>query len=221
MPPGRRRAYLPGVNRYTTVAALAATVFLLGAAGLPADVLVARAPDPAGGLATSSWSGPTEATPSDTFTYASFQLGQNSTITEVRWRGGYAHGRDHAPVTNFLVSFYSSTAGDTEPFANNPILEETFVSQYFTPDNAEETPAGVFGGIEMYDYRVALPQPVPLLADVKYWVKIAAVQPSDPDWGLAVAAGGGSHYVFRLGEWFFKPLPGDVAITLESGETPS
>jgi len=151
----------------------------------------------------------------DVYVYDDFTLGAAVGITEVRWRGGYAHGPMHEPVTDFWITFYASTANDTQPLAQNPHISEACLASYQIGGNGEETAVGRFGATMLYDYRCVLPAPFAVAANTKYWIRIEALQPTTADWGIASATGGdGSHYRFTVGNMLFAAVPGDAAFTL-------
>ena len=122
---------------------------------------------------------------SDFYAYDSFIVASNVPISEVRWRGGYAHGAMYSSnAWNFTITFFESIAGGSQPHVTNPQLPEFYLAKYTVGNGAGETPAGTFGGIAMYDYDYVLPTPFQATAGVKYWIRIEASQIGQPDWGL-------------------------------------
>jgi len=74
---------------------------------------------------------------------------------------------------------------------------------------------GVVGGIAMYSYRFVLPSPFQVSPDTLYWIRIEGIQPTYPDWGIAVGTGGnGGHIRFSTGMAMFQAAPKDAAFTL-------
>jgi hypothetical protein len=195
--------------------ALSALLLCLGARPLEARSFVfGRVPSPDGGMFPSSFVSP-DGTDSDSYVYDSFVLEEDAFIGQVRWRGGYAFGGAYGAVNGFLITFYASTAGETQPLVTNPILPEVYLAHYVIDGDAGETPAGTFGGVAMYDYSVVLPTPFRAVDDLTYWIRIEAIQSGYPDWGIAAAAvEGGTHYRFQTKTMTFGFEPGDTAFSL-------
>lgn len=176
-------------------------------------------PSPSGGLYHSSWWDP-DGSDYDQYVWDGFILGSNEGITEVHWRGAYdpAYFGSGGPVIDFTVEIWSSIQGGSQPdigsvFAPNPLV------QYDVGGNAGQTPAGVFGGVTMYDYTFTLPTPFQATAGTKYWVQIEAWQHGIPDWGIAVGTAGDGHYFRRIanvGDIFFQLVPGDAGFSLRN-----
>jgi hypothetical protein len=182
-----------------------------GAATLP----YVQAPTTTGALFPSSFVSPA-GSDADEYAYDDFTLGVASSITEVRWRGGYAHGAAHEPVSDFWITFYASTANNSQPLTQNPHVGEACLASYTVGGNAGETSVGTFGATAMYDYSYVLPAPFAVAANTKYWIRIEALQATTADWGIASATGGdGSHYRFTVGNMMFAAVPGDTAFTLQ------
>ncbi len=176
--------------------------------------LYQQEPAPAGGLIASSFVSP-GGTDADAYAYDSFVLGASDSIKEVRWRGGYSAGAAYGRATDFWITFYASTANDTQPLANNPHLAETYLAHHVVGGNAGETTAGTVGGVAMYDYAFVLPTPFAATANTKYWLRIEAVQGTYPDWSIAKAVDrGGTYYRFLVGSMMFATVPGDTAFLL-------
>ncbi len=210
------------MKRITAAACIGAAFLSFAVASVGAQgVAIARSPDPTGVLIPSSWVGPRTPTDTDTFAYASFSLVAPGKVTGIRWRGGYAGGDERNRVVLFLITIYGSTTLDTEPFANNPYLEQTYEASYNTGGNADETPAGTASAVPMYDYRYEFSPPFEARANTRYWVKIEAVQVADPNWGIAAATGTGGYYRYMTSMDTFVPLPGDIAFSLLEGEAPA
>ncbi len=81
--------------------------------------------------------------------------------------------------------------------------------------NANETPAEVLGGVQMYSYRYTLPASFQAAAQTKYWIQIEAYQHgAAPDWGLAKATGGDGQYFRRIAGPTYQIVAGDAAFAL-------
>ena len=173
--------------------------------------------DGSGTIMKSAWYAP-DGLDGDVYVYDSFVLGTSQTITEVHWRGGYTNfksGAGQSPVYNFTVSIYGPGLVDSEPAF-------TSLVQYDVGGNANETPAGTFGGTPMYDYSFVLPTAFHATAGTKYWMQIEAWQGLTPfyywppDWGFASATGGnGSHFEIIIG----GTAAGGNARVIRSGDT--
>ena len=164
-----------------------------------AGVVFSYPPSPSGGLVASSWVDP-NGTDADMYAYDDFTLASTTAITEVDWRGGYIYGAAYGHAFDFSITFYDSIAGGSQPLCTNPQLPEIYLAYYMVGGTAGETPAGVFGGTPMYDYRFVLPTPFQAVAGHKYWVRIEGFQPTYPDWALSVGTGGdGQHFNFSTG----------------------
>lgn len=197
-----------------------AAVLLVLSAQADAEVLYQQPPDPNGGFYHSSWWDP-DGSNYDEYVWDRFSLALDADIDTVEWRGTYdpAYG-GATPVVNFTIAIYASIAGGSQPDFSRPPLVE-----YETGDNAGETFAGTFGGLNMYDYRFALPVAFHALAGVRYWVEFEGWQHGFPGWSVARAASGdGFHFRCQHltagaedqpppGCWFTAPS-GDVAFKL-------
>ncbi len=134
-----------------------------------------------GGLIPSAWVSP-GGSDGDAYAYDSFVLGDDTSVREVRWRGGYATGASYGHVTDFTITFYASAANDTQPNCTNPHLSETnYLASYQVGGNAGETVFENVGGTTMYDYAFVLPTPFQASAGTKYWLRIEALQRSLAD----------------------------------------
>ena len=195
-----------------------AALFVLAGASLGslayADVVFTYPHNGTGALIASSWVFE-NGSDADMYAYDDFTLNASQTITEVRWRGGYGYGAPYGRVFNFSITFYESIAGGYQPHCNNPQLPEIYLAWYDVGGNAGETPAGVFGGVSLYDYSYVLPTPFTAAAGTKYWVRIEGYQSVYPDWGLAVGTGGdGRHFAFSTGAAQFFFASGETAFAL-------
>jgi len=186
---------------------------------MPSAVVYSQPPNPNGGLYQSSWWSPDESS-YDMYVWDNFTLDTAQGITDVQWMGGYdpARGGSGGPVSDFTIAFYSSTAGDTQPDIVNPPLVH-----YQTGGNADETPAGQFGGVMMYNYTFTLPAPFQAEAGTRYWVYIVSPQPNIPDWGITKGTGGdGLHFRrFHQDGDVYQIASGDGVFTLLANSTSS
>ncbi len=197
--------------------ALLAAVALLSPL-VRAGQVFAKLPSPAGGVNASSWVAP-DGSDSDMYAWDDFTLPLTQAVTEVRWRGGYALGAPFGAATDFRVSFFASIAGGSQPLIvalPEHESQEITLGTFHTLNNAGETLVGVFGGVSMYDYRFVLPSPVVLAGGEKYWFRVVASQVGYPDWGMATASGGGSHFRYSTGMAMFQNVPNDMAFSLHA-----
>lgn len=150
------------------------------------------------------------------YRFEKFTLATTANISELRWRGGYVGNNQAAnPVVEFIIKIYTSTANGFYPDLANPHLKK-----YTVTGNANETAAGVFGGVQMFDYSVTLPTSFQATAGVGYWIQIEASQYGYPlTWGHATGAGGNNAHYRRLGNSYYSGS-GDLALTL-SADLPS
>lgn len=137
-------------------------------------------------------------------------LAATTDISAIRWRGGYIGNNPAAnPVAEFIIKIYGSTANGFYPDLANPYLKK-----YTVTGNANETPAGVTGGTQMFDYSVTLPTSFTATADTGYWFQIEASQYGYPlTWGHATGSGGNNAHYRRVGNSYYGGS-GDLAITL-------
>lgn len=195
------------------------TLVLALAASARAGEVYSKPPSAAGGVNPSSWVAP-NGSDSDMYAWDDFTLPTTQTITEVRWRGGYALGAPYGHVTDFRISFFDSIAGGFQPLiVALPEHEdqEITIATFHTGNNASETPAGVFGGIAMYDYRFVLPAPVTLTGGVKYWFRAVASQPVYPDWGMCSSpVGDGGYFRYSTGLHMFHDMSNNLSFSLHA-----
>lgn len=164
----------------------------------------------------------------DQFVWDSFSVPTAQAITEIRWRGGYEPAKAYwgGQITNFRVSIYGSILGNFQPYlgAQYPWTPVTLIA-YDTGDNAGETSAGMFNGVEMFDYHFVLPTVFQAAAGVVYWVQIEADEVNGiPDWGLAAGAGGNGSYFRRVpnaADFYFQMISGDAAFSLVTSDGPT
>ena len=200
---------------------LLAPLALVALSAVPthAGEVFAKPPTPGGGVNSSSWV-PEDGTDSDTYSWDEFTLAETQTITEVRWRGGYALGAPYGHAFDFRVSFFDSAANGFQPVLTafpSHESQETVIATFHTNNAAGESFAGVSGGVVMYDYRYTLPTPVTLQGGVKYWFRVVASQPIYPDWGMATGTGGnGVHFRYSTGTTMYQNWPHDLAFSLHA-----
>lgn len=205
--------------RMWTVLWMLALLGLVGGAALAQVVVYSQPPDPAGGQYKSAWFDP-DGLDDDAYVWDSFTLEANTALTEVRWRGAYTNylsGAGKAPVYRFKVSIYASNVTGFEPDVTHPPLVK-----YTVDTNCGETPAGMAGGVAMYDYQFTLPSAFQAAGGVKYWLQIEASQGLTPvyhwppDWSIAKGTGGNGAHFRRVGGTggMFHSISGDCALTL-------
>lgn len=208
-------SFRPSLARLSSATVLA----VLLAASANAGEVYSKPPSATGGVNASSWVSP-DGSDSDMYAWDDFTLPTTQTITEVRWRGGYALGAPYGRATDFRVSFFDSVAGGFQPLiVALPEHEdqEITIATFHTGDGAGETPAGVFGGIAMYDYHFVLPTPVTLTAGVKYWLRVVAAQPVYPDWGMCSSpVGDGSYFRYSTGLHMFHNISHNLSFSLHT-----
>ncbi len=122
------------------------------------------------------------------FVWDDFTLATTHTITEVDWIGGAV-----APATavdDFQVSFYTSTANNTQPYVFSPLVSYMgggAISRVFYGSHLLN---------QFNSYAFTLPTPFTATGGEKYWVQIEAYQATGPDWGIATGTGGnGKHFL--------------------------
>lgn len=189
-----------------------------------ASVVFNQAHNGGGTLHKSSWY-PPDGLDGDVYCWDNFTLASNTAISEIHWRGGYEYhpaGTGQAPVFEFEVAIYRSIATGTQP----DVGAGGRLVRYFVGGNAGETPAGVFGGVALYDYVFVLPSPFQAAAATPYWVQIVASQgvasPSfAPDWGLAVGTGGNNYHFRKITGGNYQAPPQDLAFALSASDAPA
>ena len=200
---------------------LSALLALLLASPVHASIVFVQPHDGSGTLHKSSWY-PPDGLDGDAYCWDNFTLASSRAITEVHWRGGYEFhpsGSGQSPVSDFEVSIYRSIPAGTQP----DLGVGGRLVQYFVGGNAGETPAGVFGGVQMFDYAFVLPSPFPATGGTPYWVQVeasqGAVAPSyAPDWGFATGTGGNNaHFRKITGGTYQAPLQ-DLAFSLAASD---
>lgn len=202
------------------------SLILLAAAQSQAGVLFEQAHTGTGALLTSSRYQP-NGTDYDQFVWDSFSVPTAQAVTEIRWRGGYNPQMAYwgGNLVNFRVSIYESTPGLSQPHLGPgyPGTPATLVA-YDTGNKAGETSAGIFGGVEMFDYHFALPIVFQAQAGKLYWVQIEAEFTNGlPYWGFATGTGTGSHFrrVAGQADFYFQNAPGDAAFSIITSDGPT
>jgi hypothetical protein len=191
---------------------------LIASTAARADVLYIQPFDPAGGFYRSSHWDPDDSD-YDHYVWDAFRLDQNAVITEIHWRGCFDPSflGMGGPIRNFRIAIHTSTAWDTQPNVVDPPMLD-----FFAGGNANETPVGPVGGVQMYEYWIALPTPFRATRNRKYWVQIEGQQWGIPDWALAKGTGGdGGHFRAIAGSTLvqspsltYQMMSGDTAFSL-------
>ncbi|MCX6878554.1 MAG: hypothetical protein NTW21_32780 [Verrucomicrobia bacterium] len=204
---------------------LAATLLLLAAGGTQAGLIYDQPATGTAALLASSRYAP-NGTDYDQYVWDAFSTPTAQALTEIRWRGGYnpAMASVGGDIVNFKVSIYESTPGLSQPYLGPlyPVSPATLAS-YDTGDKAGESSAGVFGGVQMYDYHFVLPTVFQAAAGKQYWLQIEAEQQNGlPDWGFATGTGDGMYFRRVAGgaDFFFQSLSGDAAFSIMAGDGP-
>ncbi len=158
------------------------------------------------------------ATDYDQYVWDDFTLKATSVITQINWRGEYQYNAvgpyGPFPITDFVVSLYTSTAGGWQPDVINPAMLE-----YIVGGTANEDPPWTNGYPiqSFHDYKFTLPTPFTVEAGIKYWLQIEGVQPGPADWGL-VGGSNGTGVIFiaqpGIGDFQFFRIGADTAFTL-------
>lgn len=196
---------------------ITALSLLIGSANLSfgQTVLYDKMTDSTTGILTSSWLAP-DGTDYDTYTWDDFTFQGESTINEVRWRGGNSTNGPGG-ITGFTIRFYESIGGGFQPKITQRPESETsldYLKGYRVNGIANETP---IPGTSLFEYRYTLPTSLTLPGNTKYWVKICADMDKLPFWGLATTAsplGDGSCFRFFTGSSQFHYWTGDTAFQL-------
>lgn len=173
-----------------------------------------------GGFYQSSWWDP-DGSDYDQLTWDSFKLTNTTAITEIQWRGTFdpSHFGMGGPVVDFTVAIYGDIANGYQPNITAPPL-----IRYQVGGNAGQTPAGMFGGVTMYDYSFTLPSPFQAAANSNYWVLIEGWQHGIPDWALALGTGGNGSCFRRtagMADMRFYTASGETAFNLLDSGAPS
>jgi hypothetical protein len=196
-----------------SVVSILATIIVT--AGANAQTVIYEQPHANNGtIYHSSWWDP-DGSPYDAYVWDGFILASDTAVTEIHWRGGFdpAYFGSGGPVLKFTIEIWSSIQpGQSQPdigsvFAPNPMRH------YVVTGNCNQTPAGSFGGVAMYDYRYTLPTAFQAVAGMKYWVKINAWQHGVCDWGLAAGTGGDGYYFRKLQDYSYQTVSGDAAFS--------
>ncbi|MEQ1851157.1 MAG: hypothetical protein ABMA01_06145 [Chthoniobacteraceae bacterium] len=206
-------------------ALLTVTLILLSVLWTRAGVVFEQPHNGSGALRTSSRYQP-NGTDYDQFVWDSFSVPTAQAVTEIRWRGGYDPQLAYwgGNLVNFRVSIYESTPGLSQPLLGPgyPGTPATLVA-YDTGDKAGETSAGVFGGVEMFDYHFVLPTVFQAQAGKLYWIQIEAEFTGGlPYWGFAAGTGNGSYFrrIAGQADFYFQYAPGDAAFSIVTTDGP-
>lgn len=163
----------------------------------------------------------------DQFVWDAFSVPTAQAVTEIRWRGGYNPGWAYwdGQIANFHVSIYASTPGLSQPDlgAGYPHTPATLIA-YDTGNQAGETSAGLFGGVQMFDYHFTLPTVFQATANTVYWVQIEAEFVGGiPSWGFANATPNGSHFrrIPNQADYYFQNAPGNAAFSIITSDGPT
>lgn len=170
-----------------------------------------------GTIIQSSWWDP-DGSDYDIYSWDNFTLSSAHAITEVHWRGGFMYGGSYGgPVIKFTVAIYPSIAGGSQPDVTHAPLVK-----YNVTGNCNQTAAGTFGGVALYDYNYTLPAAFQAAANTKYWIYIYAWQHGIPEWGFAAGSGGnGAYFRYLTGGPYYQAPPGDLAFYLVSSDAPT
>jgi hypothetical protein len=161
--------------------ALFIATILITCTAAGAGIVFTQPADPTGGSIKSAWYAP-DGMDGDMWAWDNFTLDTTQSINHIAWRGAYTHylsGAGKAPVYDFTISLHASTAANTEPDVVHPPL-----AQFQVSGNANETLAGTFGGVLMYDYSFNLPTSFVAQASTKYWVMIGVGPMQRPAWAM-------------------------------------
>ena len=179
-----------------------------------------------GALLTSSRYQP-NGTDYDQFVWDSFSVPSAQALTEIRWRGGYLPEMAYwgGDILNFRVSIYESTPGLSQPFLGPgyPGTPAT-LGAWDTGNKAGETSAGLFGGVEMFDYHFVLPTVFQAEAGKLYWLQIEAEMGNGlPWWGFAAGTGNGSYFrrIAGQADYYFQFISGDAAFSIVTSDGPN
>jgi len=204
---------------------LIALLLVLPILRLGAGVVFEQAHNGGGALHMSSRYQP-NGTDYDQFVWDSFSVPTAQALTEIRWRGGYDPNMAYwaGDIVNFRVSIYESTPGLSQPHLGPgyPGTPATLVA-YDTGNAAGETSAGLFGGVEMFDYHFVLPTVFQAQAGKLYWIQIEAEFANGlPSWGFATGTGNGSYFrrIAGQADFYFQYVPGDAAFSLVTSDGP-
>lgn len=142
-------------------------------------------------------------------TYDDFAVnGNNYTINEVQWTGGYFNPNQQGTITGWTISVYFDNGG--QPGA----------PQYTThiSGTGNETFLGNFNGLPAYSYDVSGLN-FSELAGVKYWLAVVPDLAFPPQWGWATSTdGNGVSYQDYFGQR--SQLAADEAFTLMGTSVP-
>jgi hypothetical protein len=139
--------------------------------------------------------------------YDDFTLDSATAIGKVKWYGEFFSG-EPAPISNFLIQFWSDNSGP-----NAELFSETILG------NADETFVEKIGNFNLYKYGMDLSLPFKALAGTTYWLSIQPTLDYPPQWGWYQGKGGdGVAYQDFFGE--NGAIPKDLAFSLASVPEP-
>ena len=147
--------------------------------------------------------------------YDNFTLDSATAIGKVKWYGEFflneevfSVAQDPAPISNFLIQFWSDNSGP-----NAELFSETILG------NADETFVKKIGNFNLYKYGMDLSLPFKALAGTTYWLSIQPTLDYPPQWGWYQGKGGnGVAYQDFVGE--NGAIPKDLAFSLASVPEP-
>ena len=139
--------------------------------------------------------------------YDNFTLDSATSIGKVKWYGEFFSG-EPAPISNFLIQFWSDNSGP-----NAELFSETILG------NADETFVKKIGNFNLYKYGMDLSLPFKALAGTTYWLSIQPTLDYPPSWGWYQGKGGNreAYQDYILGD---GPIPTDLAFSLASVPEP-
>ena len=147
--------------------------------------------------------------------YDDFTLDSATSIGKVKWYGEFflneevfSVAPDPAPISNFLIQFWSDNSGP-----NAELFSETILG------NADETFVEKIGNFNLYKYGMDLSLPFKALAGTTYWLSIQPTLDYPPSWGWYQGKGGNreAYQDYILGD---GPIPTDLAFSLASVPEP-
>ena len=139
--------------------------------------------------------------------YDNFTLDSATSIGKVKWYGEFFNG-EPAPISNFLIQFWSDNSGP-----NTELFSATILG------NADETFVEKIGNFNLYKYGIDLSLPFKALAGTTYWLSIQPTLDYPPSWGWYQGKGGNreAYQDYILGD---GPIPTDLAFSLASVPEP-
>lgn len=148
--------------------------------------------------------------------YDNFTLDSATSIGKVKWYGEFflneevfSVAPDPAPISNFLIQFWSDNSGP-----NAELFSETILG------NADETFVEKIGNFNLYKYGMDLSLPFKALAGTTYWLSIQPTLDYPPQWGWYQGKGGDGGVAYQ--DFFGEngAIPKDLAFSLASVPEP-